>query len=188
MKHVFTALCLSAACAVGLSAQQSTTDQKSNGPDQWTKPVTVTGCLRAGLTAGTFDLTHVKGLPAAKATGTATGAATTGTTGTSGSTAATDVAGKDNTLTLTAEGTVDLTEHVGQQVSVTGRLPKKDNRHIAEGAGVDQQSSGGAVNAGGQPSGMSTMTSGHGIGGGDARALRVSSIQTISSSCSDAGK
>ena len=67
-------------------------------------------------------------------------------------------------------------------------MPKKDSRHITEGAGVDQQSSGGAVSAGGQPSGMSTMTSGHGIGGGSARALRVSAVQMVSSSCSDSGK
>jgi len=114
---------------------------------------------------------------------------TTGTTGTSGSSAATTTSDNDKeTLTLTSEGTVDLGQHVGQEIRVTGRMPKKDSRHITEGAGVDQQSSGGAVSAGGQPSGMSTMTSGHGIGGGSARALRVSAVQMVSSSCSDSGK
>ena len=183
MKHLLTAFCMAAVCAVGLSAQQSTTSKKNSGPDQWTKPMTVTGCLRAGLTAGTFDLTHVKGLPAGQAM------TTTGTTGTSGSSAATTTSDNDKeTLTLTSEGTVDLGQHVGQELRVTGRMPKKDSRHIAEGAGVDQQSSGGAVSAGGQPSGMSTMTSGHGMGGGSARALRVSAVQMVSSSCSDSGK
>jgi len=146
MKHVFTAVCLSAMCAVGLSAQQSAKDTKQSGPDQWTKPMTVTGCLRAGLTAGTFDLTHVKGLPAEH------DMATTGTTGTSGSSAATTASKSpeaNDTVTLTSEGTVDLGQHVGQEIRVTGRMPKKDSRHITEGAGVDQQSSGGAVSAGG---------------------------------------
>jgi hypothetical protein len=183
MKHVLTAFCFSAACAVGLSAQQSTSAQKQGGPDQWTDPITVSGCLRAGLTAGTFDLTNVKGLPAGHDM-TATG--TSGTTGSSAATA-TDTSKSHktkDTITLSSEGTVDLTQHVGQEVSVTGRMPKKDSRHIAEGAAGDEASSGGAVNAGTQPSGMTTMTSGHAIGGGDARTLRVSSVQQISSSCS----
>jgi hypothetical protein len=50
MKNIVTAFILSAACAVGLSAQQSSTDKKQSGPDQWTSPITVTGCLRAGGT------------------------------------------------------------------------------------------------------------------------------------------
>ncbi|HTI38536.1 MAG TPA: hypothetical protein VL484_13290 [Vicinamibacterales bacterium] len=184
MKNIVTAFILSAACAVGLSAQQSSTDKKQSGPDQWTSPITVTGCLRAGLTAGTFDLTHVKGMPAGHDTN---AIGTTGTSGSSATTGTTDIKNKD-TITLTSEGRADLSKHVGEEVSVTGRLPKKDSRHIAEGAAGDEQSSGGAVNAGAQPSGMSTMTSGHGIGAGDARMLRVSSIRSISSSCSDSGK
>jgi len=184
MKGILAATCLAGAFAVSLSAQQTSTDQKHGGPDQWGNPITVTGCLQAGLTAGTFDLTNVKGLPADKSNG---NAAATGTSGTT-SGAATDTSKKDKTtLTLTSEGTVDLAEHVGHEVRVTGRLPKKDNRHITEGAAGDQQSSGGAVGAGAQPSGMSTMTSGHGIGGGDARMLQVSAVQLVSSSCNANG-
>ena len=181
MKHVLMGLCLSAACAVGLSAQQST-DKKQSGPDKWTKPFTVTGCLKAGLTAGTFDLTNVKKMPADM-----TATATTGTSGSGSAATTTDRSKSDNdnkTITVVPEGTVNLTEHVGHEVTVTGRMPTKDSRHITEGGGVDEQSSGGAVAAGGQPSGMSTMTSGQGIGGGSARALHASSVQMISSSCS----
>jgi hypothetical protein len=192
MKQVFTAMCFAAACAVGVSAQQSatTTSQKSGQDNQnWGQPMSLTGCLRAGLTAGTFDLTNVKDLPAEwKGHGkTATG--TTGATGTSGSTADTDrkdVGGDFDTVTLAAEGNLDMSSHVGHEVKVTGRLPKKDSRHVTEGAGGDRMSSGGAVGAGSQPSGMSTMTSGHGIGGGGL-TMRVSSMQMLSSSC-DAGK
>ena len=62
MKRAITAAALAASFAVALAAQStstasSTQDQNAQrGP----RPVTATGCLRAGDTAGTFMLTDVQ--------------------------------------------------------------------------------------------------------------------------------
>src|SRR5579859_7576649 len=81
MKRVLTATCFAMACAVGLAAQQTTGTTGTTGTteDQGGQgrggPRTVTGCLRAGDTAGTYMLTDIQ-------MGNRTG--TTGTTTTSG--------------------------------------------------------------------------------------------------------
>jgi hypothetical protein len=66
MKRLFTATCLAATCAVGLAAQSTgtsgTTAQDPQGGGQrggGGGPRTVTGCLRAGDTAGSYMLTDV---------------------------------------------------------------------------------------------------------------------------------
>ena len=99
VKNVLIAACIAAACAVGLSANQTqTSDQKANAKDQWTRPISVTGCVQAGLTAGTFDLTGVKGLPANRA---ADQTSATGTSGTTGATTADSAVAKTDSRHLT---------------------------------------------------------------------------------------
>src|SRR6476646_175324 len=64
MKRVFTATCLAATFAVGLAAQSTGTSGSAQDPQQGGQgrggPRTVTGCLRAGDTAGTYMLTDVQ--------------------------------------------------------------------------------------------------------------------------------
>src|SRR5262249_27688929 len=82
MKRVLTATCFAMACAVGLAAQQpqqtagtaGAADQSQRGAN----PRTVTGCLRAGDTAGTYMLTDIQ-MPNRSG-------GTTGTTGGGGTT------------------------------------------------------------------------------------------------------
>ena len=81
MKRTILATCLAGACAVALSAQTPTQQPPSPNPTGTTgatasqdpsqagsqrskgSPVTLSGCLKAGDTAGTFTLTKVKGMP-----------------------------------------------------------------------------------------------------------------------------
>jgi len=84
------------ACAVGLAAQQQTTGTTGTADDQSGQgrngPRTVTGCLRAGDTAGTYMLTDIQMGNRTGTTGTTAGGGTTttggGTTTTGGGTTA----------------------------------------------------------------------------------------------------
>jgi hypothetical protein len=85
------------------------------------KTVTATGCLRAGEQPNSFVLSNVKW--ADKAPG-----ATAGTSGTAASPAPT------SSLKLVgAPAGVQLTEHIGQTVEVTGTLSDKDKSPSATG-------------------------------------------------------
>ena len=88
MMRVLTATCFAMACAVGLAAQQTTgttgtTDQGGQGGQGGRGgPRTVTGCLRAGDTAGTYMLTDIQmGNRGGDTTGSTAGGGTTTTGG-----------------------------------------------------------------------------------------------------------
>jgi len=112
MKRVFAATCLAAAFAVGLAAQQPPqTPSQTSDKD---KTVTLTGCVRAGEQPGSFVLANIK----------ADEKAPPGATGTSGTTPAPDTKDFENaTVRLAnAPASVNLSEHVGHQVQVTGTV------------------------------------------------------------------
>ena len=113
MKRLFTGTCLAAFCAVTLSAQTPSQPPASAPPQDTMKTVTATGCLRAGEQPNTFVLSNVKWSD--KAPGSATG--------TSG-TAAPAAAGSSLKLVGAPAG-VQLTEHIGKTVEVTGTLADK---------------------------------------------------------------
>ena len=79
--------------------------------------MTVTGCLRAGDTAGSFMLTDVQGLGGGRqgGTGTTAGGTTPGATGATpgAATAGATQGGPPMSLMLTADASVDLKAHVG---------------------------------------------------------------------------
>ena len=130
MKQVFSATCIAAMFAVGLAAQSTGTagttgqDPQATGGGQGRGggPRTVTGCLRAGDTAGTFVLTDIVMNPPAGAAATTTSGTTMGSTGTSGATTtgtATTPAGQAQggapmSAMLVPDPAIDLTPHVGQ--------------------------------------------------------------------------
>lgn len=126
MTRVLTATCFALACAVGLSAQTAspsqdkpkpekptasqTADKPSKPADQKTKSasaVTLTGCLAAGETPNAFTLTNVK---------TDTSASAGAQTGTSGTGATVD----SSVRLIGAPARLNLKEHVGHAVKVTG--------------------------------------------------------------------
>ena len=133
MKRTILATCLAGACAVALSAQTPTQQPPSPNPTGTTgatasqdpsqagsqrskgSPVTLSGCLKAGDTAGTFTLTKVKGMPGGTAGTTGETAAGGATAGASSSSAA------EVNLTASASD-VDLSKHVGHQIEVTGTI------------------------------------------------------------------
>jgi hypothetical protein len=157
MKRVFTGTCLAAFCAAALSAQAPASQAPSSQAQDSMKTVTATGCLRAGETPNSFVLSDVKW--AGKA-GTPTEA--TGTAGTAGSAAAA------TTLRLVgAPAGVQLTEHIGHTIEVSGMLNDKEKSAAgaaASGTGGDQTS---RAKAGAKPE----------------QTLNVRTVKMVSSSC-----
>jgi hypothetical protein len=132
--------------------------------------MTITGCLKAGDTAGTYTLTNVKGMgrPAgttgdtAGAPGATAGATTSPESGKSGM----------NEVTLTAGSTVDLKPHVGHQIEVTGTPVR------AGAGGATTTGAAGDTTAAG---GTTTATSGQ--TGRGPRSLNVTSVKMVSDTC-----
>ena len=149
MKRALTATGLAAMFAVGLAAQSTGTSgttatsqdpQTTTASGQRGGPRTITGCLKAGDTAGTYMLTNVEGLGGGRAGGgtTTAGGTTTGGTTTGGTTAGgtttggTTASGAGTTtggqrgmagsIMLNAESSVNLAPHVGHKIEVTGTL------------------------------------------------------------------
>jgi hypothetical protein len=119
MKRLFTGTCLAALCAVTLSAQTPSQPPASSASQDTMKTVTATGCLRAGEQPNSFVLSNVKW--ADKAAGSATG--------TSG-TAAPAPAISSLKLVGSPAG-VQLTEHIGKTIEVTGTIDKSPSAAAA---------------------------------------------------------
>ncbi len=128
MKRMITGSFLAATFAVGLSAQTTppqtppstpqTTPQTSRPSSSMddAKSVTVTGCLKAGSGADSFELSDLKwGSKDTKSPG---------AVGTSGSGAPTGI-GSASTLKIVPSGGAKLSEHVGHTVEVTGSIEGK---------------------------------------------------------------
>jgi hypothetical protein len=191
MKRVITATCLAASFAVGLAAQSTgtagtagttgtagaTAPDPQAGSQRGGGPRTVTGCLRAGDTAGSFTLTDVTmqgagggagatagGGATAGATkgGTTAGTATGGATGT-GTAATGGQARPPMSINLTAESSVDLKPHVGHKVEVTGTMAG-GRPGGASGAGTTGTATG--TTAGGTTAGTGTAGAGTATGTG----------------------
>jgi len=124
MKRVFAATCLAASFAVGLAAQQP--PQTPSQTADKDKTVTLTGCVRAGDQPGSFVLANAKADDK-----------TPGATGTSGTTATPDAKALENaTLRLIgAPASVNLSEHVGHTVQVTGTVAPSEK--AMGGSGTD---------------------------------------------------
>jgi hypothetical protein len=220
MKRVFTATCLAATFAVGLAAQSTgtagtagaATQDPQAGSQRSGGPTTVTGCLRAGDTAGTFMLTDVvmTGRPGAAGTaggtgttagtttggttaGTATGGTTAGTGTATGGAAAAGQGTANRSITLTADSTIDLKEHVGHKVEVTGTLAGARGR--TADAATTGTATGGTTGTGTATGTGTTSTSGTGTGaatgtgqgqgaGRGQRNMTVTAVKMIAQSCS----
>ena len=205
MKRVLTATCFAMACAVGLAAQQTTGTTGTTGTtdDQAGQggrggPRTVTGCLRAGDTAGTYMLTDVQmanrtgttGTTAAGGGTTTTGGGTTTTGGgtTAGGATATGERGQmASSIMLNPESSVDLKAHVGHKIEVTGTMAGGGRR----GGDTTTGSTSGTTGGGTTTTGGGSTTTGGGEGQtttGQARGTRtmnVTSVRMISESCTN---
>jgi len=194
MKRVLTATCFAMACAVGLAAQQTTgttcTTEDQGGGQGRGGPRTVTGCLRAGDTAGTYTLTDIQmGNRATTGTTAAGGTTTTGgTTATTGGGEGTAATGGQRqmptSLTLNPESGVDLKAHVGHKIEVTGTMAGGrrggDTSGGTTGGSTATTTGGGSTTAGGA---AGQTTTGGGQGQGGMRTLNVTSVRMISESC-----
>lgn len=205
MKRFFTATCLAAACAVGLAAQSGTSGTSSTSMQnpqggRGGGPRTVTGCLRAGDTAGSFMLTDIT---MAGMGGGAAGTTTSGSSSTAGSSAADSSASgatgqgmrgqMPTSIMLNASSDVDLKAHVGHKIEVTGTMA--GGRRGGNGGGDTTMGSGstgstsgsgsttGSTSGSGSTAGSTSgsMSGGQGRGG---RSMTVTSVRMISDSCS----
>jgi hypothetical protein len=168
MKRVFTGTCLAAVFAVGLSAQSTGTQPQTYGQEKKdSKDVTVTGCLRAGDEPNTYVLQDVKWDDKDKsATGAAAG--TGAPTGTAGAASAAMAATKIKLIGAPAG--VQLSEHVGHTVQITGMLAPAAAKSTAGGAAA-----GAATGTAG--------TAGAAASAAKDQALNVRTVKMVSSSC-----
>lgn len=205
MKRLFTATCLATMCAVGLAAQSTSTPQDPQTPGAGRgAPRTVTGCLRAGDTAGTYMLTDVQmqgggrrgGDPTA-AGGTTAGGTTAGTgTTAAGATGTAPQGGRAMTpqsIMLTAASDVDLKPHVGHKIEVTGTMMGGRGAGGATAGATTGTATGttatGTTAGGTTTGGTATATgtgsgSGAGQGAGRMRSMTVTTVRMVSESCS----
>jgi hypothetical protein len=187
MMRVFTATCFAAALAVGLSAQQQTAGTTGSTDLQQGRggPRTVTGCLRAGDTAGTYMLTDVQMAGRSGDTTGSTAGSTTGTSTTGSTQGATGRQGRGmmpTTLNLSAASDVDLKAHVGHKIEVTGTMAGGGRRG---GDAAGSTTTGGTTTGGtATTSGTTSATGGQGGGQGRTRTMNVTSVRMVSESCS----
>ena len=207
MKRLITATGLAALFAVGLAAQSTTGTAGSTPQDPQTTtagggqgrggPRTLTGCLRAGDTEGTYMLTNVEGL-GGRMGGGAAGAGAATTTGGAGTTtagaAATTGSGQGRAMAggimLNADSSVDLKAHVGHKIEVTGTFAGGGRRGgdatgatgaTTTGGGTTTGTASGTTAAG---AGQTAGTTGAQGGGRAMRSMTVTSVKMVSDSCS----
>lgn len=182
MRRVFMATCIAAACAVGLSAQQTgtSTTAQSGRQGRMGGPMTLTGCVKAGDTSGTYMLTNVQRGDMGMGSGSATTTAGAATTTAGGSGMGQGMGRGMNQITLNATGDVDLSAHVGHKVEVTGTM--SGGRGRMAGGATTTTESGGSTTAGSSAAGGATTTAGQG-GGRGMRTMSVTSLKMISTDC-----
>ena len=214
MKRFFTATCLAATFAVGLAAQSTATSGTAGtatGQDPQAAgqrgggPRTVTGCLRAGDTAGSYMLTDVTMQGGGRRGGDAasTGAGTAAGSTAGAATSADPQAGRataPTSIMLNAASDVDLKAHVGHKIEVTGTMAGGRGRGgdaagsatgTATGTGTTGSTATGAgTTASGSATGTATGTGASASGGGGQaggrgpRSMTVTSVRMVSESCS----
>jgi hypothetical protein len=192
MRRGLTAAALAVICAVGLAAQTTgtagtpTQDPQTatagGGQGRGGGPRTVTGCLRAGDTEGTYTLTNVEGMGGRMGGGAAAGDTTAGGVkpGSQGRAMA-------MSITLNPEASVDLKPHIGHKIEVTGTFAGRGGRRGGGMAGGAASATGGestaaAPNTGSTAAGQAGAAAGR--QGRGMRAMTVTSLKMISASCS----
>jgi len=186
MKRVLTATCFAMACAVGLSAQQTTGTSGATDPQggQGRGPRTVTGCLRAGDTAGTYMLTDIQ-MSSAATTGTTTGGGTTTTAPPPPPPPVTTTGGQrgqmpTSVMLATTDSSIDLKPHVGHKIEVTGTMAGARGGNATTGG-----TTGGTTTTGGGTTATGGGTTGEsGQARPAMRTMNVTSVRMISESCS----
>jgi len=140
-----------------------------------TKSMKFTGCLQQGDTPNSYKLTNVQ--PAeVSGSGSTSGTSGSGTTG-SGTTGSASASGMGsamaNELELVATGaSVDLSEHVGKRVEITGKAAKKDK---------DPESTSGTSGSTGSGSGTTAgQSESHDMG---KKKVQVSAVRALGGSC-----
>jgi hypothetical protein len=181
MKLVFMATCIAAACAVGLSAQQTATSTTAQSGRQGRMggPMTLTGCVKAGDTSGTYMLTNVQRGDTGMGSGSATTTAGAATTTAAGSGMGQGMGRGMNQIMLNAKGDVDLSAHVGHKVEVTGTMSGGRGRM---GGGAATTTAGGSTTGETSAASGATTTAGQG-GGRGMRTMSVTSLKMVSTDC-----
>lgn len=191
MQRAIVAACLSAAFAVTLTAQapaqQPTTGAGSSGStagaqessqtgQRGGRSMTLSGCLKAGDTAGTYQLTNAEMTSGGK-TGT-TGETAGGAASTTGSEQSGSRMGGMRTVMLNPASSVNLAPHVGHKIEVTGTMT---GGRRSGGASSSTATTGSSTSAGSTAAGESGTAGAQGRGG--TRTMNVTSMKMVSETC-----
>jgi hypothetical protein len=196
MQRAIVAGCLSAAFAVALSAQapaqqppssSAGTSGSTAGAQQTTesgqrgmRPMTLTGCLKAGDTAGTYELTNVEMTGRRGGATSTTGETAGGATSTTGGEQGGGRMGGMRTVMLNAGSDVNLAPHVGHKIEVTGTMSGG-----RRGGGASSSTTTGSATSTTGSTGEG-QGAGSGMGAGQGRGTRtmsVTSVKMISETC-----
>lgn len=188
MTRILSAAAIALAFTVGAGAQSQsypdTTKKSDKAGKMSSKTVTLTGCLREGESPDTFALDNVK-MSGETHHGT-TGASTPSSSGTAGSTASSSASGASSSMSdlgkvkLLATADINLKEHVGHEVQVSGTLSGMDKmKDKSSTTSSDTTGSGSSAS-----SSSATGTSGTAKNQDkDAHTLKVRSLRHISETC-----
>ena len=194
MKRTMTnALAIAAAASwVMVASAQSTTGTQSRPGEQqeWSesKSMKFTGCLKEGDTPNSFKLTDVQPADPSRS-GSTSGTSGSGTTGSGTSGSGMSGMGSSsmmgNELELVATGaTVNLREHVGKRVEITGKAAKSDkDRDTTSGTSGSGTTGSGTTGSGTGMSGSGSQSgahSGHDMG---KKKLQVTNVRELGGSC-----
>jgi len=189
MKRTLTAFGVAAAVAAlsfGVQAQSTTGSQSGSAAgaysqsDKEGKTLRLTGCLQADPDGKGYILTNVTESSSMSSAG-ETSSGTSGT-GTSGSTSSAS-GDQAHRVELVASSSVDLKNHVGERIEVTGSAQGRSkilSDTSSSASGTSSSSSGQSGTSGSMSGSSSSMGEGHWAG----QKIKVQSVRQVASSCS----
>ncbi|HEX5475214.1 MAG TPA: hypothetical protein VFX12_11170 [Vicinamibacterales bacterium] len=156
---------------------QNPTSESESGMQHGNRTVTLTGCLREGDTADTFKLDDVqwKGRTGSSMTTEPNESSATGTSGSSSQSASQ----ASQSVTLKSSSDVDLKQHVGQKIQVSGTLSRAVGTTGESNPSMNPPSSNPAnPTPETNPSSESSMSQSHGN-----RTVNVTTVKMLSETC-----
>jgi hypothetical protein len=198
MKRTMTAFGVAAAACLALSLgvqAQSTAGSQSGSSagsaypqsDKDAKTLRLTGCLQADPSGSGYILSNVteSSSMSSSSAGETSGSAATSGTGTSGSSSSAAAAGETKRVELVAGSSVDLKNHVGERIEVTGTAQGRSKILDPSSSSSETSSSGSGTSGSGQSGTAGSMSSSSSsMGDWNGQKIKVQSVRQVASSCS----
>jgi hypothetical protein len=177
MKRTLTGLSVAMVCSavIALGAQSDMQSSKGDRSMKDSKTVTLTGCLKEGTDPNTFTLTNVSGDLPDKMSGTSGSSSSSSAASGSASESGAKTGSESESVELVANSKLNLKEHVGHKVQITGTVEGMSSNPQGESAGT----SGTAASGTSSPPSSSSSSSESSM-----HKVRVKSLKHISETCS----